>query len=228
MPLLKKYDILFYNMTNKKTIILGLIALVILSGIIWYGAKNKQQIADQAASILATGGEEEVIESAAVGEFFLGNPEAPVTIISYASHFCGHCVNFHLQTLPLITEKYIKTGKVKFVPRLLSPMELDTAVLCANEQGNFQAFNDYLFEYGQELKSVDDLKAIAGNLGLNQGEFDQCYDSEKYKNKVEQWFQQAQEDGISGTPTLFINGQEIAGNQPYSVFEEAIERALAQ
>ena len=218
-------------MDNKKTIIFGLIAVVALTGVVWYVSQNKQdiqEVAEQTASISMKEKAEQIAEAELVKELVLGSPEAPVTIIEYSSHFCGHCANFHIQTLPLLMDKYIEAGQVKLIFRPLSPPELGMAVLCAGEQGNFQEFNEYLFEHAQELKAVDDLRIITGTLNLNQDDFNQCFDSNKYEEKVMSWFTQAQENGVGGTPTFFINDQQIVGNQPYSVFEGIIEQELAK
>ncbi len=217
-------------MTNKTTIILGLIAVAIIAGLVWYASQNREELADQAASILGGDSQEESEGGQSVGidEFVLGISEAPVTMIDYSSHFCSHCIDFHNETLPLIIDKYVKTGKVKIIPRLLSPAEISLGVLCAQEQAAFWEFNDYAFEHVEEFVSVDDIKAGAGALGLNEDEFNQCFDSKNYEDKITEWLNQAIEDNLEGTPTFFINGKEIIGNQPYSVFEEAIEEALNQ
>jgi len=227
-------------MSNKKTIILGIIALAVLGGLVWRGSRSDLSVIEQSASILGNKSTEsfQLVEE----EFVLGSPDAPVTIVEYSSHFCSHCVNFHLTTLPLIVDKYIKTGKVKLIPRRLSPSELGQALFCAQEQGKFQQVDEYLFEHNQEFikqtqkaVSEDDLKGIVAdwlkamdNLGLNQDSFGQCLDSEKYQERVMSWFNQAKKDEVPGTPTFFINGQLISGNQPYNVFEEIIEQELAQ
>jgi len=229
-------------MTNKKTIIFGIIALAVLAGLVWYGSQRDSTIGDQAAALLSGSlfSEEESFQLVEE-EFVSGNPEAPVTIIEYSSHFCGHCAAFHLETLPLITDKYIKTGQVKFISRRLSPSELGQAILCAQEQSKFQQADEYLFEHNQELieqtqkaVSEDDLmmivadwlKAMAGNLDLDQESFNQCLDSKKYQERVILWFEQAEEAEVTGTPTFFINDQMVVGNQPYSIFQEIIEQAL--
>ena len=138
-------------------------------------------------------------------------------------------------------EKYIKTSQVKFIPRRLSPSELGQALLCAQEQGKFQQVDGYLFEYNQELIQqtrevsstneiegvvADWLKAMAGSLGLNQDSFNQCFDSGRYQERVMNWFDQAKEADIAGTPSFLINNQLIVGNQPYSQFEKIIEQEL--
>jgi len=217
-------------MEKWKTIILGLIAIILLTGIIWYADQNEQPKNDQTASVLEVANQNITgsVKLKLSDELFIGNPEASVTIIEYASHFCGFCVDYHLETLPLLVDKYVKIGEVKVVFRLLSPPELSMAVLCANEQEDFQEFNTFLYENIQDIKSVDDLKKTAGLLELNQKEFDQCLDSNKYQEKAVKWFDQATSAGVEGTPTFFVNDQKIVGNQPITVFEDVIEQELAK
>ncbi len=64
-----------------------------------------------------------------LGDHILGKDDAPVTIVEYASFTCGHCANFHANTFPKLKEKYIDTGKVKFIFRVFptAPAELSIA-----------------------------------------------------------------------------------------------------
>ncbi len=210
----------------KKTIILGIIAIAVLGGIVWYGSQNQKEMEDQKASLLE-GLETGNVESKEVDKLVIGDPNAPVTIVEYSSHFCGHCVDFHKGSLSLIVDKYIKTGKAKLELKLLSPMEITQAVFCAAEVGKFWEFNQYLFEKVEEIKSVQDIENLAYDFGLEKEHFDQCFVSDKYQTKIEGWFNEANEKQL-GTPTLFINDEKIEGNQPYSVFEQAIEKALSE
>src|SRR5690606_38536225 len=50
-------------------------------------------------------------------DMVMGSEDAPVTIIEYASMTCPHCASFHVNTLPTIKEKYVDTGKVRFIFR---------------------------------------------------------------------------------------------------------------
>ncbi len=231
-------------MQNKKTIILGLIAIILLVGVVWYANKNKEEITNQTASILGIDGENKKVTELD-GDFIFGDPLAPVTIIEYSSHLCGACSNFHKTTLPLIVENYVKTGKVRIIPRLVSHPALSIAVLCAQEQGAFWELNNYIFENIETIQAVDD---ITSAVGLDQESFDQCY-LEKYVNQVMKWldegekpkdcdtnwipscqvikwFEQAEEDEADSTPTFLINGQKIVGSQPYAIFEDAIKSQL--
>ena len=82
-------------MTSKKTIILGIVALAVLGGVVWYASQSDLSMTGQVASVLGNNpGQGESLQPVEE-EFILGSPEAPVTIIEYSSHFCGHCANFH-------------------------------------------------------------------------------------------------------------------------------------
>jgi protein-disulfide isomerase len=212
----------------RKTI-LGVIALVAFGSLVWYFGQ-KPNTEEQTASILEEVQEtvEEKIPSVLENEFVLGNPDAPVTMIEYSSHLCGHCINFHQETLPLLIDKYVKNGQLKVVPRLLSPVELGMAVLCAKEQDKFRDMNEYLFENIRDIETPEDIKDLAGDIELDEEAFNDCLDASKYENEVVRWFESAEELNVEGTPTFFINGQELGGNQPASEFEKVIEEELAK
>jgi len=214
-------------MQNKKTIILGLIAIILLTGVVWYATKNKSEITNQAASIIGIDSENKKVTELD-GDFILGDPSAPVTIIEYSSHLCGACSIFHETTLPLIIENYVKIGKVKVIPRLVSHPALSIAVLCAQEQEAFWETNEYIFKNIETIQTIDDIKAIASILKLNQESFNECFESDKYKDLIMKWFEQGEADGAESTPTFLINGEIIVGVQPYAIFENMIEQALSQ
>ena len=211
-------------MQNKKTIILGLIAIMLLTGVVWYANNNKSEITHQTASILGIDSIKQATELD--GDFIFGDPAAPVTIIEYSSHLCGACSHFHETTLPLIIENYVKTGKVRIIPRLLSHPALSVAVLCAQEQRAFFEANEYIFKNIETIQTIENIKEVANKLGLDQESFDQCFESDKYKDQVMVWFDKGEADGAESTPTFLINGEAIVGSQPYAIFEKIIESKL--
>ena len=166
----------------------------------------------------------------------IGNANAPVTIVEYYSYVCDFCKQFEDEVKPLIVENYISSGKVKLILRPFPPYELSQAVLCANEQGKFLEYHNYLFNNIANLQNAEDLKTFAQNAGLNESEFSQCYDSDKYKAKAEEWYKQGMEDfkkanipsAQQGTPTFFINGEPLVGVQSYDKLAEVIESKLAK
>lgn len=166
----------------------------------------------------------------------VGNSDAPVTIIEYYSYFCGHCAKFNSETYPKIKEKYIDTGKVKFVYRVFPPYEASMAAICANKQGKFLEYHNYLFEHASEIKNPDDLKIAAKEAGLNETQFNNCYDFQEYLDEAREWYNQGQTDferenvpaEMRGTPAFFINGDLILGAQPLETFIQGIEEKLVE
>jgi len=171
-------------------------------------------------------------------DIWIGNENAPVTIVEYFSYLCGYCKLFEDETKPKIIENYVSTGKVKFVLRpfpIFSPdLKIDEAVLCANEQGKFLDFHNYVFANSDKLEKIENLKTFAKTVGLNETQFNQCFDSDKFRDRVETWYKQGVADfekaGIAssqrGTPTFVINGELLIGAQSYERFVEVIESKL--
>lgn len=164
-----------------------------------------------------------------------GQDNAPVVIVEFGDFQCPFCERFFSQTLPLIKENYIKTGKVKFVYRDFPLTSIHQyaekaaeAADCANEQGKFWEYHDLLFSRQYEWASVgvEKFKEYASELGLDTTKFNECLDSGKYENEVRKDFNDGLSYGVRGTPTFFINGIEVVGAQPYSVFQQVIEKEL--
>lgn len=195
-----------------------ILAALIGAGLIIYGTFFYTNPASKEASILPQ------IINPKLEEPFLGNAEAPVTIIEYGSYLCGHCADFQRDTLPQIEEKYIQTNKVKFIYRSFPPIELAIADWCAQEQNKFWEYHNYVFQ--RDIGSVDDLKQYAKDVGLDETKFSECLDSEKYKNEADNWYNMGKAAGVDGTPTFFINDQKVVGNLPYEEFEKIIEEKL--
>ncbi|MBU0460763.1 MAG: DsbA family protein [Nanoarchaeota archaeon] len=161
-----------------------------------------------------------------------GDPDAPVTIVEFSDYECPFCEQFYSQTFKQIDQKYIKTGKVKFVYRDFplgfhaQAQKAAEAAECAGEQGKYYDMHNKLFESGVQ-GGVDSFKKYAEEIGLNTGEFNSCLDSGKMTGEVKNDLAAGSQLGVSGTPAFFINGKMVVGAQPYSVFEQVIEQALA-
>jgi len=163
-----------------------------------------------------------------------GSKNAPITIVEFSDFQCPFCARFYAQTLPSIEENYIKTGKVKFIYRDFPlnfhqyAQKAAEAAECADEQGKFWEYHDILFQKQSEWSSagVEKLKEYAQNLGLDTAKFNECLDSGKYSSEVQKDYSDGSNYGVTGTPTFFINGIEVVGAQPYSVFEQIIEQEL--
>ncbi len=163
----------------------------------------------------------------------LGSADAPVTIVEFSDFQCPFCGRFVQQTMPQIKSQYIDTGKVKLVFRdfplpfhpLAEPGAIATS--CAGKQGKYFEMHDKIFA-NQEALSEASLKQWAQELGLNLATWDKCRADPTIKQEIQKDMQDGSAAGVQGTPSFFISGHIISGAQPFSVFQQAIEQALAE
>lgn len=172
---------------------------------------------------------------------FMGDVNAPITMIEFSDFECPFCKSFYDQTLPQIKQNYIDTGKVRFVYRdfplpFHDPMATKEAIAsnCAREQGKDEKF----FEYHDEIfnrtisngngLNDDDLQTIAQDIGLNMDQFNSCIQDDAQDQEVKKDVADAQAAGATGTPGFVIgksspdgniSGQLVIGAQPYDAFE---------
>jgi protein-disulfide isomerase len=101
---------------------------------------------------------------------------------------------------------------------------------CAGDQDAFWEYHDLLFESqageNQGAFEKDKLKQFAADLKLDTEVFNECLDSGKYTQLVQDLTSTAQSIGVRSTPAFVINGQAVVGAQPFATFEQAIEQAL--
>ncbi len=163
-----------------------------------------------------------------LGELTLGDPAAPITIVEYSSLTCPHCAAFHTETLPALKEKYVDTGQVliKFRPFPLDPYAMAGAMLaqCVSPVARV-AFIDILFaRQGMWIASADpsaELQKIAKQAGLSEDDYIVCLKDESVLAAIRGMQTAAAEQlNVRSTPTFFVNGQKLEGNQPLDVFEE--------
>jgi protein-disulfide isomerase len=159
----------------------------------------------------------------------LGNPNAPIHIIEYASMTCSHCAHFHNDVLPKLKEKYINTNKVYFEFRefpLNDPALKATITARCLPVERYDSFVSLLFKNQEKWATGIDymsyLKQNSKLAGLSDEQFQACHDSGEIKNRIAAVMQDAQDRWkISSTPTFVINNgaQTISGAQPLENFE---------
>lgn len=176
--------------------------------------------------------EEETIEISIDDDAIKGNENALVTIVEFSDFECPFCGKYIAEVYPEIIENYVETGKVRYVfrdfPLSFHPdaQKAAEAAECAGEQGMYYDMHDILFA-NQDALDVESIKAYAEELELDMDEFEFCLDNDEMAEEVAADMEAGKAYGVSGTPAFFINGKMITGAQPYEVFEEAIEAALA-
>jgi protein-disulfide isomerase len=166
---------------------------------------------------------------------YLGSSSAKVTVVEFADYECPFCEEFYKTVFPELKAKYIDTGKIKFVYQDFAFLGPDSntaaeASHCAADQNKFWQYHDYLFNNqgpeGSGWATAAHQKEFAAAVGLNTSQFNSCLDSGKYKQEVLDETAAGRGYGVSGTPTLFVNGTAIVGAQPLATFEQAIDAAL--
>jgi protein-disulfide isomerase len=170
--------------------------------------------------------------------FFIGDPEAPVTIIEYTDYQCPFCSRHFAQTFPQLVEDYVNTGVVRYVFKdfplnSIHPQaaEAAEAARCAGDQDQYVEMHNQLFVdqsrwAGQQPTNI--FIGYAEKLGLDTDAFGECLTSGKYESAVNADLQEGVQLGVTGTPAFFINGYPVSGAQPFAVFQQAIESLLEE
>ena len=178
---------------------------------------------------------EDLMKPDALGDLVLGKADAPCTIIEYASMTCGHCASFHNKVFPTIKEKYIDTGKVRFIMR---EFPLDTLAVAASMLARcaggektvpmigvlFAKQEDWAFQRGN---AVPELFKIAKQAGFTQETFDKCLTDQGLLDKITQGRERASKSfGVDSTPTFFINGKKMKEGPSIEGFDKAIAEVV--
>lgn len=170
----------------------------------------------------------------------LGDENAPITIIEYASLSCPHCANFNNKVYPKIEKKYINTGKVKFIyrdfPLNQSALLASLTSLChaRNNENNpkkyyglvkllFKKQESWAFDAGYFEK----IKSLASLNGMSASDFDKCMANKELMDEVmKNRLRAAQELQINSTPSFIVNGKLIGGYRNFKEFSEIIDNQL--
>ena len=165
------------------------------------------------------------------GSPILGDSNAKITILEWGDYQCTFCYKFHQNTLDIIEEDFVKTGKVKLVFKdfpLNGPASFlaAEAAYCAEDQKKYWQYHNELYKnWGGERTgwiTRESLDRFAVTVGLDLEEFKTCLDDQKYQNRVIMLHEFGKEIGIDATPSFLVfNDQKIIkirGNQPLEVF----------
>lgn len=159
-----------------------------------------------------------LLQEGSLPERVLGNADAPVTIVEYASMTCSHCANFHKNTLPTIKANYIDTGKARLVMREFpfDPRAEAGFMLARCADDKYFPMIDVLFQQQQNWAGVENareaLLQIARLAGFSQESFEACLTDQKLLDQVREVRNRGAEDfGVDSTPTFFINGNMYKG-----------------
>jgi protein-disulfide isomerase len=174
----------------------------------------------------------------------LGDPNAKASIDSFEDFQCPACQYFTQNVEPLIIDNLVSTGKARYTfhnypfidgSGASNGGESDqaaNAAMCANEQGKFWAMHSTIYANwnGENQGNLSDrrLQAMAQQLGLDMTKFNDCFSANKYQAEIQADFDRGQQMGVSGTPTVFVNGKQVG--QPgkiatYDDIKQAVDAA---
>jgi protein-disulfide isomerase len=160
-----------------------------------------------------------------------GSADAPVKIFEVSDYGCGHCKTFNQVNAPIIEERYVDTGQVEFIilpSSLIGGQTMDSAaaVLCAADQGQGAAYHHQIFEYQDgRVPTRQDQLELADRLNLDSDAFGQCLRGNDALRAAQETTAFIQQLGANSTPTFWINGERIAGNDLAGI-ERAIRNEL--
>jgi len=170
------------------------------------------------------------VSVASAGHPSSGAASAPVTIIEFSDFQCPFCRAAE-STLKQVRQKYGDQVKLVYMDFPLGfhqhAMDAARAARCAADQDKFWQFHDALFLDQKKLDS-DNLKQTAAKIGLDGDKFNTCFTSDKHDAGIRKDVAEGNSLGVTGTPTFFINGRELAGAQPPPKFDEVIDEELAR
>jgi len=177
-----------------------------------------------------------LLEAGPQGDTVLGQDDAPITVIEYASMTCSHCATFHTGTFPEVEENYIKTGKVRFILRdyPFDPIATAGAMLarCAGQERYFN-FVSVLMDQQRKWAFVEEpleaLKGIARQGGFSEESYEACLANQDIFEHV-RWVQTRASDefGVRSTPTFFVNGEKVEGALSFNEFEAILKKHLGE
>jgi protein-disulfide isomerase len=166
----------------------------------------------------------------------LGNPDAPITIIEYASLTCPHCAHFADTVLPELKKKWIDTGKAKLV---LRDFPLDGEAVHASmiarcaPPDRFYAFVDTFFADQNNWVAAPDYQAALTRLaelgGMSKAEIDKCLADNKLEDQIlNSRLVAANQLNVNATPTFFVNGERYTGEATPEAFNTLLSRLAAK
>jgi len=222
---LKKLPKIFRIKKSQKNMKLYYLSIPIIIGIIVGGFIVGYETNSNNSETLTS---EKLIKN---GSPIMGNIDAPITILEWGDYQCTYCYKFHQNTLNIINEEFIKTGKVKIIFKdfPLNGYESKLAAeasYCAQDQQKYWEYHNELYKNwaGERTGWItrEALTKFAQIVELNTEEFNKCLDDQKYQNKVNSIYEFGKEIGIDATPSFLVfNDQKIIkirGNQPLEVF----------
>src|SRR5712691_7429504 len=205
--------------------LLGVVSFIVVSPRPAEAAAGRSMLADAKTGLSVT-----------TDDRILGNSDAPITIVEYASLTCPHCAHFANEVLPELKKKWIDTGKAKLVLRdfPLDEPALRAAMIarCAPPD-RYYAYIDTLFASQDKWVMARDYREALARLvklgGMSKDEFDNCLKNTALENKiVEGRLVASKELDVNSTPTFFVNGTKFTSAPTLEEFDKVLSNLAAK
>ena len=178
------------------------------------------------------------VDTSTITDMARGAEDAPVTVIEYASFTCPHCATFHSDVFPELKSEYVDTGKVRFIHREVYfdryGLWAGIVARCGGETRYFGMAEQIYARQSEWTKGGDpatvaeNLRRIGRSAGLTDDQLEACLtDGEKAQTLVAWYQENAERDGIEGTPSFLIDG-EMYSNMSYADFAEILDEKLGE
>lgn len=176
----------------------------------------------------------DVMQTGHLPEMALGKPDAPVTVVQYASLTCPHCREFHEKTYPEFKRTYVDTGKVRYILREFpigkQSGNATVALRCAKPEKYFELYGKFMMQQAswvsQEVR-LDPIFEVAKQVGITRPEFDACYKNQAMIDGLKWVKERGRTLGVIGTPNFFIDGKLVKSTPQMADLRAMIDPLLA-
>ncbi|MCF6444763.1 DsbA family protein [Nereida sp. MMG025] len=215
----------------NKGVLAALAAVVAIgAGVAWYLGNS------DSTDVAMTDGDTTAEMVDGVTEMTIGDANAPVEIIEYASYTCPHCATFHQGAFKQMKADYIDTGKVKFTYREVyfdRPGLWASMVARCGGQTRFFGISDMIYAQQGEWARLNDpvqiadaLRQIGRTAGMNDDEINTCLEDADKAEKLVAWYEaNAARHDVTSTPSFVIDGRKYS-NMSYEEFQSIIDGKL--
>jgi protein-disulfide isomerase len=211
---------------NRNRILLGVIVLALLALGAWYMLSERASAPAPAPSV------------ATADDRTLGDPRAPINVIEYAAPQCPFCAAMNAQGIPILKAKYIDTGKVFYIFRMMpiGPADLPAeGIARCLPPAQYFAFLDLLYRNQAKWDPENGVTDVAGALvkmaaiaGLSKERALVCMADKDRQKRIMVSAEDAQmRYGINATPTFVINGEVQEPGASWPEIQAKLDSLLA-
>jgi protein-disulfide isomerase len=176
----------------------------------------------------------DIMKTGGLPEMALGRPDAPVTIVQYASLTCPYCRRFQTESFPVLKREYIDTGKVRYILRefpIGKQSGLATVALrCAPKDKYFALYEKFMAQQGswvsQEVRP-DPIFKVAAQVGMTRAQFDSCRQNRGMIDQLNWVKERGRTLGVIGTPNFFVQGKRVKTVIGIKEIREMVDPILA-